>query len=326
MTTPNELAGLIALKPCPFCGGTARWIEDTGEFDSPFGLVVDHAETCFLGSRMMAEWDHIVAAWNTRSLSPTEAPEPLLEAVENISDAMCWAMLDAVNPIGCCEMTLDEARLGIRAALSSSISNAEPDQWFTSMPQELADSIDTADLVCRALPTPTEDSGEVVQADTKEPWEVLRDIVTPSPFNHNKAAWSIMLDLILRDHRLSALSQSPDSGRFTPERIRTASVEVEHLSHELDITNADHIALWLETNKDNSPLGWLACRIVEAHEARLAEILANPPKHKFWGTGEPDCPSEIKAGNGELHTLRCKVCGLDNPRNAICIQEVRDAN
>jgi hypothetical protein len=57
----------------------------------------------------------------------------------------------------------------------------------------------------------------------------------------------------------------------------------------------------------------------------LAELQAkfdNPPKHRFWGAGEPDCPREIKAGNGELHTLRCKVCGLDNPRDEICREQV----
>ena len=34
--------------------------------------------------------------------------------------------------------------------------------------------------------------------------------------------------------------------------------------------------------------------------------------HKFWGAGEADCPKDIKSSNGELHTLRCKVCGKDN--------------
>lgn len=33
------------------------------------------------------------------------------------------------------------------------------------------------------------------------------------------------------------------------------------------------------------------------------------PRHKFWGAGELDCPQELKAPNGELHTMRCKVCG-----------------
>jgi hypothetical protein len=58
------------------------------------------------------------------------------------------------------------------------------------------------------------------------------------------------------------------------------------------------------------------------HEIRLivnhARATFNPPGHKFWGAGDPDCPREIKAGNGELHTLRCKVCGIDNPRDNFC--------
>lgn len=33
------------------------------------------------------------------------------------------------------------------------------------------------------------------------------------------------------------------------------------------------------------------------------------PRHQFWGAGEPDCPPELKAPNGELHTMRCKACG-----------------
>jgi hypothetical protein len=38
--------------------------------------------------------------------------------------------------------------------------------------------------------------------------------------------------------------------------------------------------------------------------------------HKLWGAGEADCPADIKASNGELHTLRCKVCGRDNDNNS----------
>lgn len=33
------------------------------------------------------------------------------------------------------------------------------------------------------------------------------------------------------------------------------------------------------------------------------------PRHDFWGAGEPDCPKDMKASNGELHTMRCKACG-----------------
>ena len=50
----------------------------------------------------------------------------------------------------------------------------------------------------------------------------------------------------------------------------------------------------------------------------LERLLESPPQHRFWGAGEPECPREIKASNGELHTLRCKVCGLDNPRDDLC--------
>lgn len=57
----------------------------------------------------------------------------------------------------------------------------------------------------------------------------------------------------------------------TDEDIRTASAETERLARELDITNADHIALWLEANMPDSSLAWLACRIVEAHEAALSK-------------------------------------------------------
>lgn len=54
-----------------------------------------------------------------------------------------------------------------------------------------------------------------------------------------------------------------------------AAVETERLTRELDITNADHIALWIEANTiPDEPMSqcasWLACRIVEAHESALS--------------------------------------------------------
>jgi hypothetical protein len=56
---------------------------------------------------------------------------------------------------------------------------------------------------------------------------------------------------------------------------RKAAAQTNRLSRELDITNADHIALWIEANTIpdepmNQCASWLACRIVEAHEAKLA--------------------------------------------------------
>jgi len=53
-------------------------------------------------------------------------------------------------------------------------------------------------------------------------------------------------------------------------------------------------------------------------EREIDTRLENPPKHDYWGAGDPECPKEIKAGNGELHTLRCKKCGQDSPRSPIC--------
>lgn len=53
-----------------------------------------------------------------------------------------------------------------------------------------------------------------------------------------------------------------------------ATIETERLQRELDITNADHIALWLEANLpqisgEDFSIPWLACRIIEAHEAAI---------------------------------------------------------
>lgn len=103
-----------------------------------------------------------------------------------------------------------------------------------------------------------------------------------------------------------------------------AAAETERLSRELDITNADHIALWLEGNALGSTFAWLAVRIVEAHEAALRAFAANPPKHRYWRAGDPGCPRELKVGNGELHTLRCKVCGNEDARSAVCFPAPTD--
>lgn len=64
---------------------------------------------------------------------------------------------------------------------------------------------------------------------------------------------------------------------FSPEAIERANAHVERVSRELDITNADHIALWLEANIHDSTLGWLACRIIEAHEQQVALATLTQP-------------------------------------------------
>lgn len=103
---------------------------------------------------------------------------------------------------------------------------------------------------------------------------------------------------------------------FTPEAMVNASKAVERYCAELDLTNADRIALWLETNTEEPRIAWLAVQIAEAFDRAISR------KHVSWGPGDPDCPPEIKASNGELHTLRCKVCGQDMTHaNAICFGE-----
>lgn len=60
-------------------------------------------------------------------------------------------------------------------------------------------------------------------------------------------------------------------------------------------------------------------------QVAVAVMLAccpEPRRHRFWRPGEADCPRDIKAGNGELHTLRCKVCGQDDPRDDRCLTPI----
>lgn len=47
--------------------------------------------------------------------------------------------------------------------------------------------------------------------------------------------------------------------------------------------------------------------------------------HIYWGAGEPGCPEDIKAPNGELFKLRCKKCGEDNPKLKWCAVEAPPA-
>ena len=54
-----------------------------------------------------------------------------------------------------------------------------------------------------------------------------------------------------------------------PLNIKNA--EVERLAHELDVTNADNIALWLEEHLPDASIAWLSVQIVEAYE-RAARI------------------------------------------------------
>lgn len=78
--------------------------------------------------------------------------------------------------------------------------------------------------------------------------------------------------------------------------------------------NGDPLPDWPTFRRDPKKSKQSDAWIASAHKA--AEIFSR--EHVFWGAGEPDCPNEIKAPNGELHTLQCKVCGCRNARNRVC--------
>lgn len=79
--------------------------------------------------------------------------------------------------------------------------------------------------------------------------------------------------------RLSHPTEQPSDlvERDWATAFEKASAETARLQQELNIANADHIALWLEANTiPDEPMSqcisWLACRIVEAHERAIAAM------------------------------------------------------
>lgn len=62
--------------------------------------------------------------------------------------------------------------------------------------------------------------------------------------------------------------------KVTEAEFQAALEKTQRLSRELDITNPDHIVLWLASNGPDEPISecaaWLACRIVEAYERATA--------------------------------------------------------
>lgn len=90
-----------------------------------------------------------------------------------------------------------------------------------------------------------------------------------------------------------------------PNNFTTGDSELD------DLLNATwNLQLGRDHNNMDTVMWWYD--LVQAVLKRLAPTQPEPTKpsrHKFWGAGEPDCPQELKAGNGELHTMQCKVCG-----------------
>lgn len=63
----------------------------------------------------------------------------------------------------------------------------------------------------------------------------------------------------------------PNFPIFTPENEARALAEIERRQRELDITNVDHILLWLEAWKSHAGSGYLACRIADAYEEAITQ-------------------------------------------------------
>lgn len=112
-------------------------------------------------------------------------------------------------------------------------------------------------------------------------------------------------------------------GSYLPEHIgnqaATALTQLQARVAELEAENATLAAGSCDVpgGKIGDEHGHFYCAL-QAENTRLREALENPPKHNFWSAGEPDCPRDLKAGNGEIWKLRCKVCGQDNPRDQLC--------
>ena len=83
-----------ALKPCPFCGGEAvsREYDERNPYE-PFGLIIAHAEDCFLA--LHSSYDEYETRWNTRA---DAAPTPKADEIQAVGFAMWKAEADRAAP------------------------------------------------------------------------------------------------------------------------------------------------------------------------------------------------------------------------------------
>jgi hypothetical protein len=88
-----------------------------------------------------------------------------------------------------------------------------------------------------------------------------------------------------------------------------ATLDVERLEKELDITNADHIALWLASSGQMS-ISYLAVQIANAYDrANAARLLELEAENKRLREGLEFIAEEIDAGRHD---------GLPEPSPAHC--------
>lgn len=155
-------------------------------------------------------------------------------------------------------------------------------------------------------------SGEELKADLR-PWGYapghysFRCMDCPEPTSFEGYAQGDKRSIRCEKHALEARD-----AMFTPEQIAAANAKTDRLSCELDITNADHIALWLEANMADSSLAWLACRIVEAHEAAIrAHPLPEQPQEVDAAAEIASLKQRLESAEGLLTQWRTWACGQE---------------
>ena len=91
-----------------------------------------------------------------------------------------------------------------------------------------------------------------------------------------------------------------------------AVMDEEDFLIELATVMHKHVTNWPE---DKIKKASTALKLLD----KVLRDALNPKKHNYWSAGEPDCPKDIKASNGEIHTLRCKACGNEDLTSHQCI-------
>lgn len=91
------------LKPCPFCGGEAEMRNIGNEYTKTRGTKV-WCSKCQVAKTVKAirntlAWteSHAIAAWDTRTITPAEAAQVLLDAGCSGVAALTWGIDRAIN-------------------------------------------------------------------------------------------------------------------------------------------------------------------------------------------------------------------------------------
>ncbi len=88
---------LMALPPCPFCGGHAEWVEDPEVVNVPYGLVVKHAPDCIMAGNVAFDRTLVTAAWSRRTDT----------ALPRVSDSAATELMALLDKAGFTRLVAD---------------------------------------------------------------------------------------------------------------------------------------------------------------------------------------------------------------------------